>query len=243
VADYALQSLKHGGLEEEATPFYPAGDVSSMQAARSMAEVMRKQSEGHEGRPMVVAVPDPVGLAADLNGIRLAVDRTHKQKLLAPGVAWPLASNQLLKGLKEAFEAAAATSTEAFAYGSTSAKRWDVIKDSIYIREMGYIWEGTGGEAEDGSANGRMRQPDNLRQQAEIHRSRIANFNRLWREQVSSQIDEPRRATWENAFQKDRHAAKRKNWLLSNATGWPRFATATRWLTSTITSTKTHPTA
>lgn len=206
VADYAVQHLKHGGFDDEATPFYPAGNVAAMQTARAMAEVMRKQSEGHPGQPMVVAVPDPVGLAADLNGIRLAVDRTHKQKLLAPEVAWPLASNQLLKGLKEAFETAAATSTEAFAYGSTSAKRWDVIKDSIYIREMGYIWEGTGGEAEDGSANGRMRQPDNLRQQAGIHRSRIANFNRLWREQVSSQIDEPRRATWEVAFQKDRHA-------------------------------------
>jgi hypothetical protein len=219
VADYALQSLKHGGLEEEATPFYPAGDVSSMQAARSMAEVMRKQSEGHEGRSMVVAIPDPVGLAADLNGMRLAVDRRHKQRLLAPGVAWPLASNQLLKGLKEAFEAAAATGAEAAAYGGTSAKQWDAIKDSAYIGEMGYAWESTGGQAQDGSANGRMRQPDNLRQQAGIQRSRIANFDRLWREQVSSQIDEPRRAAWENAFQKDRRseaeelAPFERNWL------------------------------
>lgn len=204
VADYALQSLKHGGLDEEATPFYPAGQVSSMQAARVMAEVMRKQSEGHEGQPMVVAVADPVGLAADLNGIRLAVDRRHKQRLLAPEVAWPLASNQLLKGLKEAFEAAAATGAEAAAYGSTSEKQWDAIKQSAYIREMGYIWESTGGQAQDGSADGRMRQPDNLRQQAGIQRSRIANFDRLWREQVSSQIDEPRRAAWEMAFQKDR---------------------------------------
>jgi len=206
VADYAVQHLKQGGFEEEATPFYPAGNVAAMQAARAMAEVMRKQNDGHQGQPMVVAVPDPVGLAADLNGIRLAVDRVHKQRLLAPEVAWPLASNQLLKGLKEAFEAAAATSTEAYAYGSTSAKKWDAVKDSTYVKEMGYIWESTGGEAEDGSANGRMRQPDNLRQQAGIHRSRIANFNRLWREQVSSQIDEPRRAAWEAAFRKDRHA-------------------------------------
>ena len=204
VADYALQSLKHGGFDEEATPFYPAGQVSSMQAARVMAEVMRKQSEGHEGQPMVVAVGDAVGLAADLNGIRLSVDRRHKQRLLAPEVAWPLASNQLLKGLKEAFEAAAATGAEAAAYGSTSEKQWDAIKQSAYIREMGYIWESTGGQAQDGSANGRMRQPDNLRQQAGIQRSRIANFDRLWREQVSSQIDEPRRAAWEMAFQKDR---------------------------------------
>lgn len=114
VADYALQSLKHGGLAEEATPFYAPGQVSPMQAARAMATVMQKQSEGSKGQPMVVAIPDPIGLAADLNGIRMARDKRDKDRLLAPDTAWPLMSNQLLGSLKGAIEASAMASAKAW---------------------------------------------------------------------------------------------------------------------------------
>jgi hypothetical protein len=221
VADYALQSLKHGGLEEEATPFYPAGDVSSMQAARSMAEVMRKQSEGHEGRPMVVAIPDPVGLAADLNGIRLARDRRDKEALLAPDVAWPLMTDQLLSSLKGSIEAGAMADAQSAVAGRMSQARWREISNATpSIREHGYAWTATEGTAPDGSANGKLIGPDHLARQ------RRADFNGRsegavqWRA-FAGQIDDKKRQAWRTRFYAeqwlaaDRLALHEKDWLLA----------------------------
>lgn len=221
VADYALQHLKHGGLDEEATPFYPAGSVSSMQAARAMAEVMRMQSEGHEGLPMVVAVPDPVGLAADLNGIRLARDRRDKEALLAPDVAWPLMTNQLLSSLKASIEAGAMTDAQSALAGRMSEARWKEISNAApSVRERGYAWMATQGTAPDGSANGRLISPDHL------VRQRRADFNGRsegavqWRA-LAGQIDDKKRQAWRHRFDAeqcmaaDRLALHEKDWLLA----------------------------
>ncbi len=92
---------------------------------------------------MVVPIPDPVGLAADLNGIRTSRDRRDKEALLALDVAWPLMTNQLFSGLKGCFEGTAMAGTRAIADGSTSKKRQDEVKNTAYYREGGYTWSRT----------------------------------------------------------------------------------------------------
>ncbi|SEK16667.1 MULTISPECIES: T6SS effector BTH_I2691 family protein [unclassified Variovorax] len=200
VADYAVQHLKHGGFDDEATPFYPAGNVAAMQAARAMAEVMRKQSEGHPGQPMVVAVPDPVGLAADLNGIRLARDRRDKEQLLVPETAWPLMTHQLLSSLKTSIEAGAMADAQATIGGRMSKARWiEIVTSTPSIREHGYTWMPSGGTASDGSPNGELIGPDRVAREGRAGFNGRAEAAVRWRG-IASQIDEKKRQAWKRKF-------------------------------------------
>lgn len=136
VADFALRSMNHGGTKEEsgvtkggvepATPFYGAPQDKTYRLANGMASAMRRQAEQHEatkGREFVLAIPDPVGLAADLNGIRIARDKAFKDAALKSPDAWPAASHATLNALRAAMKAAGMARAENEAYGSTSRKQ------------------------------------------------------------------------------------------------------------------------
>ena len=68
----------------------------------------------------MVPISDPVGLAADINGICALRDRRDKEALLALDVTRPLMTNQLPSGLKGCFKGAAMAGRRAIADGSTS---------------------------------------------------------------------------------------------------------------------------
>ncbi|MFM9925135.1 T6SS effector BTH_I2691 family protein [Variovorax sp. H27-G14] len=219
VADYALQSLAHGGLTEDATPFYPPGDVSASHAARAMAAVMQKQNEGSKGRPMVVAIPDPVGLAADLNGIRMARDKRDKEELLAPHIAWPLMTNQLLSSLKTSIEAGAMAQAKASLGGQMSQARWsEIVKATPNIRAHGYAWAPTEGTAPDGSPNGELRGPDHHARERRADSNGRAEGAAQWRS-IAGQIDAKKRQSWKRQFDAqrcpvaDRLALYEDDWL------------------------------
>lgn len=218
VADYAVQSLKHGGLEEDATPFYPPGDIAAAQAARALVAVMQRQNAGHASKPMVVAIPDPVGLAADLNGIRMARDRRDKEALLLPEVAWPLMTNQLLSGLKASIESAAMDEARATPDGHVSQKRWNELKGTPFYREGGYEWLPTQGTAADGSPNGKAIKPRTSVHERRIDERGNAYGSAQWKP-FASQIDAGKHERWMQDFktrrgtEADRLALHEKNWL------------------------------
>lgn len=218
VADYAVQSLKHGGLKEDATPFYPPGDIAAAQAARALVAVMQRQNAGHAGKPMVVAIPDPVGLAADLNGIRVARDRRDKEALLQPEVAWPLMTNQLLSGLKASIESAAMDEAHTTADGHLSQKRWNELKGTPFYREGGYEWFPTQGTAADGSLNGKVIKPRTPVHERRIDERGQAYGSAQWKP-FASQIDAGKHERWMQEFrtrrgtEADRLALHEKNWL------------------------------
>lgn len=194
VADYALADFAHAEVES-ATPFYPA--KAGEAAAVSLAMVMRKQAEASadtKDRELVLAIPDPVGLAADLNGIRMAKDKALKEALANSPDARALASDAALRGLEEAIRAVAAVRAQNEADGSTSESAWNKIKDARYVTEGGYRWEpaSDGSKAADGSRNGRIVAPPNARREKGIEaRGRLLG-DRDWAK-IGSQLDDARR--------------------------------------------------
>ncbi|MDH6168429.1 hypothetical protein M2282_003582 [Variovorax boronicumulans] len=207
VADYALSELTHAGVES-ATPFYPApmckpGEDETT-AAKSLAAVMKKQAESSSdtaGREQVLAIPDPVGLSADLNGIRLATDRWAKQQLLVPRVAWPLASHVALEALHQQVLAAGAIEAQEKAWSTTSQAEWDRMKNSMpYAKRGDFVWQPLpdGSLAPDGSPAGRMRGGDtplgrHRNQETEDSGKKLGAKN--W-QSIADQIDESKRAQW-----------------------------------------------
>jgi hypothetical protein len=119
VADFALRSMNHGGTTQginvteggvgSATPFYGEPRDRTYGQATSLVSVMRKQAARHDvtaGKAFVLVVPDPVGLAADLNGIRIARDKAFKDAVLRSSDAWPMASHATLSALQAAMKSA-----------------------------------------------------------------------------------------------------------------------------------------
>ncbi|CAN5875873.1 hypothetical protein BH11PSE13_BH11PSE13_13380 [soil metagenome] len=199
VADYAIQQMTHAGVDSP-TPFWPAGKVAASEAARIMAEVMRKQASGSpdsKGKQMVVALPDPVGLAADLNGIRIARDKAFKDALLASKEAWPTTTNAALTGLASALRSAGMLRAANEAYGSTSQKEWDKLKTQPYF-QVGFSWEASkdGSKAADGSANGRIVEPQDVRRGRRVAR-RGELIGEADARLLEAQVDGPVRKAWQ----------------------------------------------
>lgn len=194
VADYALADFTHAKVES-ATPFYPA--KAGEAAAVSLAMVMRKQAEGSpdtKDKEQVLAIPDPVGLAADLNGIRIAKDKALKEALANSTDARALASDAALRGLEEAIRAVGAVRAQNEAHGSTSESAWNRIKDSRYVKEGGYRWEPSsdGSKAADGSPNGRIMGPPDARRERAIEARGKKLGDSDWAK-IGNQLDEARR--------------------------------------------------
>ena len=157
VADYAIQAMTHAGVDS-ATPFWPAGKVSASEAAHMMAEVMNKQAAGStltKDKQIVVALPDPVGLAADLNGIRIARDKAFKDALLKSSEAWPTVSNAALTGLVSALRSSGTLRDEKYAHYKMSQKAWDTLRTSTFFQnDRTWTASPDGDKAADGSVNG-----------------------------------------------------------------------------------------
>lgn len=190
VADYALLDMKHAGVDE-ATPFYSPAQQGAWPAAQALAQVMQRQSERSpqtEGKQMVVAIPDPVGLAADLNGIRLAQDKALKEALANSEDARALATDATLRGLEQAMRAGAALRAYDDAYGTMPLSKWNELKDTPYYREGGYVWTPLPG---DGTL-GQVTQPGNLRRTRTVERRGQKLGDSDWAK-MTAQLDTSRR--------------------------------------------------
>ena len=209
VADFALRSVHHGGVKKgvnlteggvaSATPFYGGTDDETYRGAARLVAVMQKQAAQHEqtrGKEFVLVVPDPVGLAADLNGIRMARDKAFKDATLRSAEAWPMASHATLNALQAAMNAAGMARSESDAYGSTSRTRWEQLRIQPYF-QVGFAWEpaADASVAADGSPNGRIVETDNMRRERRIGQrgERIARAD--WHG-IADEIDEPARKAW-----------------------------------------------
>ncbi|WP_341887647.1 T6SS effector BTH_I2691 family protein [Variovorax sp. YR752] len=210
VADFALRSMKHGGIKEginvtqggteSATPFYGASQDKTYRLANGMAAAMRRQAEQHattRGKAFVLAIPDPVGLAADLNGIRLARDKAFKDATLQSPEAWPTASHATLNALQAAMKTAGMARAESEAYGSTSREQWEQLRGQPYF-QVGFAWEpaADGSLAADGSRNGRIVEPGNIRRTRRIGQRGERIGESEWHG-IANEIDALKRKEWQ----------------------------------------------
>lgn len=207
VADYALPTFRHADVDS-ATPFYAAPickrGEDETSAAKHLAAVMKQQAEASAetaGNAQVIPIPDPIGLAADLNGIRLATDRWAKQQLLLPRVAWPLASHVALEALRQQVLAAGFIEAREQSWNNASQAQWDRMKHTVpYAKGGDFTWQPLpgGALAPDGSLAGRVHGNDtalgrhhNERTQRDGHKLGAARW-----QSIADQIDEPRRGRW-----------------------------------------------
>ncbi|MDP9901884.1 T6SS effector BTH_I2691 family protein [Variovorax ginsengisoli] len=202
VADFALRVLDHGGVKQginlvdggtsSATPFYDAeGDKSYRQAAGLVA-VMQKQAAQHpktKGKEFVLAIPDPVGLAADLNGIRMAKDDANQQTWNSTE-AWTRseACYGTLEGLRKALTVAGMIQSREWATAA-SENQWNGIKHRVHGM---YEWspDVSGAYANDGSRAGHMRPvgPEATRTSDRIKTRGVMFGRRNW-ERITDQLD------------------------------------------------------
>ncbi|WP_153012955.1 T6SS effector BTH_I2691 family protein [Pseudacidovorax intermedius] len=210
IADFALRSMNHGGTKsgynvtnggtQPATPFYNTPDDKTYGQARGLQTVMQQQAEGHpitRGKAFVLVLPDPVGLGADLNGIRMAKDRANKNAWLA-NQDWVRseACYTTLEGLRKSIVAAAAL--QSFE-GATvaSEKQWQSIRHRV--QGVTYEWspDPSGAYAEDGSRAGRMRPTD---RHAKDFAGRVERDSRILAQRnwarITDQLDTARFRAW-----------------------------------------------
>jgi hypothetical protein len=208
VADFALRSFDHGGTKtginvtsggtEPATPFYNGDHDKTYGQAGSLAGVMRRQAAGHPltaGREFVLAIPDPVGLAADLNGIRVAKNRANQQEWNGND-EWVRseACHTTLEGLRKSIVVAGMHQSRE--WGSrASQKQWN----SVEGRGVPYEWkpDADGAYAADGSRAGHMTP---VGPEAGAIGSRLENRGRMlgernWRK-ITDQLDMARYTAW-----------------------------------------------
>ncbi|MEJ8856937.1 T6SS effector BTH_I2691 family protein [Variovorax robiniae] len=193
IADFGLRSFRHGsskkfcklpdGGTEPATPFYNAVADKTCGQAKSLQEVMQRQAAKHpltKAKEFVLAIPDPVGFVADLNGIRVAIDRFHKQQWLAND-DWVRSETcySTLEGMRKAIMAAGVRQAPEWATRA-SEKQWK----SLQGRDVPYEWAPNpdGTYASDGSRNGRMRPigPNAVAIRKRIERDGLAIGKRNW---------------------------------------------------------------
>lgn len=85
-------------------PVFPFVSLASDEQVGSLAEALQKAAAGHPktvGKELAVVLPDPVGYAAELNGLRLVRNEFLKQDLAKPEHAHPLVSLQMMDGLRQ----------------------------------------------------------------------------------------------------------------------------------------------
>ena len=142
VADFALRSMNHGGLRqgynytkggvESATLFHGSAVDGTYRGAASLVAIMQKQAAHHEqtrGKEFVLVLPDPVGLAADLNGIRMARDLANQEKW-AGNQDWVRseASYTLLEGMRKSIMVAGVLQSQEWGTAA-SEKQWNSVND------------------------------------------------------------------------------------------------------------------
>lgn len=173
VADFALRSMNHGGTKEginvtrggvePATPFYNGDHDKSYGQGRGLHDVMQRQAAGHSatrGKEFVLALPDPVGLDADLNGIRMAKDAAHRKEWLSNN-DWmrSQACYSTLQGLREALLAMALQKAQRKgARASEHSWKYQQLQVNPRYPRSSYTWmpDADGSRASDGSRNGRI---------------------------------------------------------------------------------------
>ena len=77
-----------------------ADNVQSLAAALQRAAACHPQTVGHE---MALVLPDPVGVAAELNAIRLRRNQLYEAEIARPANSHPLNSEAAVAGLKQVF--------------------------------------------------------------------------------------------------------------------------------------------
>ncbi|MDM0121803.1 T6SS effector BTH_I2691 family protein [Variovorax arabinosiphilus] len=192
VADYSLQRLQHAGVESAAR--FTTSDLStSLQESQTLARVMQKQSTS--SKPMVLGLFDPVGLAADLNGIRQARDKLFKDEgLKADTNGWPNVCNASLNTLQASMQMAGAMRAELQGHGTPISKsEWETRLKSLPYYQ-GYEWV----PSAEGASVGHVELPGNSLQKRNVDRygKRIGKLD--W-SGIQSQIDTGQREAWQKA--------------------------------------------
>lgn len=208
VADFALRSMSHGGIKKginfteggvaSATPFYGGTDDETYRGAARLVAVMQKQAAQHEqtrGKEFVLVVPDPVGLAADLNGIRIAREKASQQKWAStPDWVRSEACHTLLEGMRKSITLAGVIQSQEWGTAA-SEKQWRSIKD----RGVPYEWtpDPRGVHAEDGSRAGHMKPigPDARTIGKRLDRRGVTLGALHW-EKITDQLDMGRYKAW-----------------------------------------------
>ncbi|BEP70655.1 MULTISPECIES: T6SS effector BTH_I2691 family protein [unclassified Variovorax] len=208
VADFALRSIDHGGIKkginvteggtEPGTPFYNRDDDKTYGQARDLAGVMQRQAAGHPltaNKAFVLALPDPVGLTADLNGIRFAKDRANQQEWNRND-DWVRseACHTTLEGLRKSLIVAGMLQSRE--WGSrASEKEWK----SLQGRGVPYEWrpDANGAYAVDGSRAGHMKPvgPEAARIGDRIESRGRMLGERHWRK-ISDELNMERYRAW-----------------------------------------------
>ncbi|WP_219210044.1 T6SS effector BTH_I2691 family protein [Variovorax boronicumulans] len=193
VADYSLQRLQHGGVDS-ATRFTTSDLSTSLQESQTLAKVMQKQSTTGS-KPVVLGLFDPVGLAADLNGIRQARDKLFKDEgLKADTNGWPNVCNASLNTLQASMQMAGMMRAELEGHGTPISKsEWETrLKPLPYYQ--GYEWV----PSAEGASVGHVELPGNSLQKRNVDRygKRIGKLD--W-SGIQSQIDTGQREAWQKA--------------------------------------------
>ncbi len=202
IADYALASMNHGrapasdgtsdkGLES-ATDHRPC-----FGGAGSMVKAMKQLASVHtatKDREFVLAIPDPVGMAADANAIRLARHHENRHEWesqddwVRSDACW-----SVLEGLRKAIDTGAAADTIDLATRASQAQ-WNSVKH----HDPAYTWSPDGAAlAPDGSRAGRLVPKPGYQKAFDerVKRQTFAIAKRRW-ERITDQIDVARYKAW-----------------------------------------------
>jgi len=99
VLEFAVSFLEIGGSREHDFPFVWMKELGAEAMAQQLtaAAACHPKTQGHE---LAVVLRDPVGVATELNALRLRRHEISQQYLLKPGVRQPLEVNKIIGMLK-----------------------------------------------------------------------------------------------------------------------------------------------
>jgi hypothetical protein len=186
--------------------------------AQALATMLARAAQGHpqtEGRQQAVVLADPVGLAAEFNAIRLARHRLAQRHLARPEHAHPLASAQMIEGLRQSVvDSTAARAFDAISPLMTRGAFEDAQRVKPHPRGWppGTQWETltpfddpTQALARYGHGHGvgRVVFPDHEERAARWAQQQSAATFERWRRYV----DEPRLQAWRSGLEQTLQAA------------------------------------
>lgn len=201
---------------------YKPSDDSRVQRLADALAKAAASSPATKGKELAVVVPDPVGVAAELNGLRLLRFELAKQEMAKPENAHPLVSLQMLDGLRQSVvDTQEARSFEVM----NPVMNRGAFETIMHVRPNPRGWpEGTRWEpmtdkqdlVRHGQGMGRVVFPDQeVRRRAWAAKATERNWQRY-----RQYVDEGKLKDWKDAFDKKMLAAHGEPLKLLEAEWW-----------------------
>nr|WP_157359696.1 T6SS effector BTH_I2691 family protein [Caldimonas brevitalea] len=201
VLECALTSGGFGGPQEHDFPF---NSVAS--EVDRLVQNLQRAAECHpktKGKELAVVLRDPVGVAAELNALRMRRQDLAKQELLKPEIAHPLNSSNTLLGLEKLVGDVRAVNNLA---PLVTKGTYESLKRQGGPRIQQATWEpiaSTPGCPPASSSLGRLWYPGRKEKLAE----QSAAFGKIAWKQVRDEFNETSRSDWMKKFDADMKTA------------------------------------